>query len=424
MRRVTGTKKTSRLLCVALAAAVFTGGCSFSLLVGEDAPKEAGASKQNSSLRTLNEQELIDILVGSCIQSTRNCDPSASIAEVKAALAAGKIFQTIATKDVPADGMVIAVQGIGGGGPWPHVIERTEAQGLEKIDDPRRAVVELFQSYTGRDVAALVRSEAAGATAAALILGAEMGIPTLDGGITGRAVPEVQQSIPWINGIASVPTAIITPWGDEIIIKHAIDEYRVEDITRAIAVASAGDAFISMTPMSGKALSRGVLAGNLSEAERYGRTVREAREAGEDPIAALVEETGGYMLFEGVVTKAEERGERGFNWVEAELDGRGAFAGRRYRVYVKNENIVGWIDGALDVVAPDYIYNLNPKTGESTLGVGYGGYVVGEEVAFIGVPAPAPWRSKKGVELIGPRHFGFDFDYEPIEKLQARRARQ
>lgn len=375
----------------------------------------------NVQVRTLTEDNLIDILVGSCIQSTRNCDPSQSIADVKAALKEGKVFTTISVEDVPSEGMVVAVQGIGGGGPWQHVIDRTEKQNLPEIEDPRRSVIELFREYTGREVSALVRSEAAGATATALLLGADMGIPTLDGGITGRAVPEVQQSIPWINGIASVPTAIVTPWGDQIIIKHAIDEYRVEDLARAIAVASAGDATITMTPMSGEQLKLGILEGNLSEAELYGRTVREARENGEDPISALIGVSGGYLLFEGTVVKAEDRGDRGFNWVEAEFEGVNDYAGRMYKVFVKNENIVTWIDGKLDAMAPDYIYNLDPITGESTLGVGYGGYVVGEKVAMVGVPGAPAWRSEKGIELIGPRHFGFDFDYIPIEEIQENR---
>lgn len=375
-------------------------------------------SQNKSELRTLTEQNLIDILVGSCIQSTRNCDPSASIEEVKKALAAGEVFQLVQPQDIPKEDMVIAVQGIGGGGPWQYVIDRTTKQGLDTIDDPQSSVVELFSRYSNQRVAALVRSEAAGATATALLLGAQMNIPTLDGGITGRAVPEVQQSIPWINGIASVPTAIITPWGDEIVIAKAADEYRVEDIARAIAVASAGDAWISMTPMSGDQLDKGILAGNISEAELYGKTVRVAREKGEDPIAALVEVAGAYKLFEGVVSKSTESGDRGFNWVEAEFEGTGEFSGRSYKMFVKNENIVGWIDGELSAMAPDYIYNLDPATGESTLGVGYGGYVVGEKVAIVAVKAPAQWRSPKGIELIGPRHFGFDFDFIPIEQLQ------
>lgn len=396
---------------------IFREALIVSLLLSLIACTNHDSTSHSLELRTLSEQNLIDILVGSCIQSTRNCDPKQSIADVQKALSEGKVFQLIEVENVPQDDMVIAVQGIGGGGPWQYVIDRTKEQGLEKIKDPRKSVVELFTQYTNQNVAALVRSEAAGATATALLLGAEMGIPTLDGGITGRAVPEVQQSIPWINGIASVPTAIITPWGDQILIAKAIDEYRVEDIARAIAVASGGDAWISMTPMSGKQLEKGVLIGNLSEAELYGKTVREARENGEDPIAALVEVAAGFKLFEGVVTKSTESGDRGFNWVEAEFEGKDEYSGRSYRMYVKNENIVGWLDGELNAMAPDYIYNLDPDTGESTLGVGYGGYVVGEKVAIIAVPAPAQWRSDKGIELIGPRHFGFDFDFIPIEQL-------
>ena len=381
----------------------------------------AAEAQDQPGVRLLSEQELIDILVGACIQSTRNCDPGSSIEAVRQALADGAEFRMMSTESFPADGLVVAVQGLGGGGAWEHVIERTNAQNLPTIANPRRQVVELLSDFTGKPVTALVRSEAAGATATALLLAAEMGIPTLDGGITGRAVPEVQQSIPWINGIASIPTAIVTQWGDEIIIRHAIDEYRVEDIGRAIAVASGGSAVITMTPMSGEQIKRGVIPGNLSEALTYGRTVREAREAGEDPISALVNVSGGYELFRGVVTRSDERGDRGFNWVEAEFRGVDDYDGRTYRVYVKNENIVGWLDGELDAISPDYIYNLDPASGESTLGVGIGGYVVGEEVVFVGVPAPPQWRSEKGVELMGPRHFGFDFDFIPIETLQESR---
>ena len=37
------------------------------------------------------------------------------------------------------------------------------------------------------------------------------------------------------------------------------------------------------------------------------------------------------------------------------------------------------------------------------------------------IPAHALWRTAKGIELLGPRHFGFDFDYVPIETLQKAR---
>mgnify|MGYP002525649135 FL=1 len=384
----------------------------------------SAATVQEPQTRILKEQELVDMLVGSCIQSTRGCDPEQSIKQVKEALNKGKQFKLIAIDNFPADWMVVAVQGLGGGGAWEHVIERTQHQNLPTITSAQAnsRVVDLLSEHMGKEVKALVRSEAAGATTTALLVAADKGIPTLDAGITGRAVPEVQQSIPWINGIASIPTAIITRWGDEIIIKHAVDEYRVEDIGRAIAVASGGGATITMTPMSGEQLHRGVIPGNLSEAILFGKTVREARQAGKDPIAALLDVSNGYKLFQGIVTKSDERGDRGFNWVDVEIEGINEYAGHTYKVFVKNENIVAWLDDEVDVISPDYIYNLNPETGESTTGGGgVGGYPLDVEVVMVGVPAPEQWRSEKGIELIGPRHFGFDFEYTPIEKLQARR---
>ena len=379
---------------------------------------------QEPQTRILKEQELVDMLVGSCIQSTRGCDPEQSIKKVKEALNQGKQFKLISTNNFPADWMVVAVQGLGGGGAWEQVIERTQRQNLPTITEAEAnsRVVDLLSEHMGKEVKALIRSEAAEATTTALLVAADKGIPTLDAGITGRAVPEVQQSIPWINGIASIPTAIITRWGDEIIIKHAVDEYRVEDIGRAIAVASGGSATITMTPMSGEQLQRGAITGNLSEAILFGKTVREARQAGKDPIAALLDASNGYKLFQGIVTKSDERGDRGFNWVDVEIEGINEYAGHTYKVFVKNENIVAWLDDEVDVISPDYIYNLNPETGESTTGGGgVGGYPLDVEVVMVGVPAPEQWRNEKGIELIGPRHFGFDFEYTPIEKLQAGR---
>ena len=376
--------------------------------------------------RLLSEQELVDMLVGSCIQSTRGCDSAPLIDTVRQALASGKQFRLLTVSSIPKHWLVAAVQGLGGGGAWDYVLERVSKQNLDSIDlaEQNSRVLNLLADFMGTDVRAIIRSEAADATATALLIAAQRDIPILDAGITGRAVPEVQQSIPWINGTASIPTAIVTQWGDEIIIKSAVDEYRVEDIGRAIAVASGGEATITMTPMSGEALRQGVIEGNLTEAMEYGRAVRRAREDGQDPIAALLAVSGGYRLFQGVVTRSDVLGDRGFNWVDVELRGTERFQGHTYRVYVKNENLVGWLDGELDAVSPDYIYNLDPATGESTPeGNTLGSYPVGQEVVLVGVSAHEKWRTDRGVELMGPRHFGFDFEFVPLEELQAARPK-
>lgn len=269
----------------------------------------------------------------------------------------------------------------------------------------------------------MLRAEPAGATLTALLTTAEMEVPVVDACMCGRAVPEIQQQIPWAVGIPSTPAALFTRWGDEVIVKSAVDDYRAEDLARAIAVASGGGVSIAMNPMSGEEVKRGVIPGNLSEAILLGRTVREAREQGKDPISAMVEVTGGFKLFHGVVAKSEQWGDRGFSWSDVELQGINEYQGHTYRVFVKNENIVSWLDGGVDVMSPDYIYNLNPETGEAITGGGLGGYPMGEEVVMVGVPAHSMWRTEKGIEVLGPRHFGFDFDYIPIEELQKKRMK-
>ena len=41
----------------------------------------------------------------------------------------------------------------------------------------------------------------------------------------------------------------------------------------------------------------------------------------------------------------------------------------------------------------------------------------GAAVSVLAWRAPAPWRTPAGLALFGPRHFGFDLDYVPVETL-------
>ena len=169
--------------------------------------------------------------------------------------------------------------------------------------------------------------------------------------------------------------------------------------------------------LSGRDIKRSTIHGALSEAILFGKTMREAAAQGRDPIQALLGVSRSYKLFQGTVAKAEQKGERGFNWWDVDLTGTKAYAGHTNRVWVKNENILSWLDGQPDVMAPDLLYDLDPKTGQSISGSAMGGYPIGEEVVMVGRAALAPaLRSPKGIEVIGPRHFGFDFDYRPIEE--------
>ena len=66
-------------------------------------------------------------------------------------------------------------------------------------------------------------------------------------------------------------------------------------------------------------------------------------------------------------------------------------------------------------MTPDLITVLDAETGIpiTTEGIRYGARCV-----VLGIPCDNKWRTKRGIELVGPRYFGYDTDYIPVEELQ------
>lgn len=383
------------------------------------------AGQQGPRIRTLTEQEVVDLMTGAAIQGTRSSDTAALIKQAKAILSSGKKFQVISVDDLPDDwNVVMAAGGIGGGGAWDYVTDRVKQQNLPRVDNPTLIAMDALSRHLGKTFNALIRNEAAGATLNVFQTAAAVGLPVVDACPAGRAKPEVQQSVTFINGLSVAPAALVTRWGDTVFIDKAIDDYRYEDIARALAVASGGGISNARGVMSGRDVKRATIHGALSEAILFGRTVREAVAQRKNPVDELIRVSGAYPLFRGTVSKADEKGDRGFTWWDVELSGLNQYSGHTYRVWVKNENMLSWLDGKPDVMSPDLIYNIDPKTGEAASSSGLGGYPMGADVVMIGRPANSPaWRTPKGIEIIGPRHFGFDFDYQPIEQTQKARPK-
>ncbi len=377
-------------------------------------------AQQPRGVRTLTEQEIMDMMLGSSIQASRGANTQQTVDRMKQAIAQGRKFTMVSVDDVPDDWTTVTVAGVGGGGAWEYVTDRIKQQNLPTVQNSTVAAVDALSKHIGKKFNAVIRIEAVQA-AGALMLASELGVPVVDACLSGRARPEIEQQIPWINGIPTTPASVVSRWGDTVILDKTVDDYRAEDLARAVAVASGGGAQMAMNPMSGRDVKRGVIKGALSQAIMFGRTAREAVAQGADPVAALVKASKGFELFRGTVSKAEMKGERGFTWWDVELTGTGKYTGHTYKVFVKNENIIAWLDGVPDAMSPDTIQNLDPKTGDAHNGGALGGYKMGADIAMIGYETSPMWRTPKGIEVFGPRHFGYDFDYVPIEELYAKR---
>lgn len=398
---------TKSILVFAGLLSISTGGLS--------------ASQKLGTTRLLSEQELADMMVGSSIQATRGNNSENLTRQMKAALVAGKKFEIISVETLPDDWTVVVPCGVGGGEAWEYVSTRMKLRRTPSFSDTATRAAAALSQHLGIKFKAVIRNEPAQSTMIALMTASDLGVPIVDACLSGRARPEVQQQIPFINGIPGYPVAFFTQWGDTIIIEKAVDDFRIEDISRGIAISSGGGVWMAMNPMTGKDAKKGVIPGSLSQAILFGRTVREAREKGQDPIKELIRVSSGYKLFHGVVTKSKKLAERGFSWGNVELAGMHEFKGHTYKIFFKNENILSWFDDRPDCMPPDLICNLNPKTGDAVPTWGMNGYPEGEEVVIVGIPASPRWRVSKGLEVFGPRHFGFDYDYVPVEDLQKKR---
>lgn len=376
---------------------------------------------QQPKLRTLSERELVDMMMGGSIQASRSSNTPSSVTRVKEALAQGKKFQMIALEDVPDNWTVVSPGGVGGGGAWQYVRIRTTEQDLPRVQNGNVIAAQTLSKYTGKPINAVIRSEADGATIEAMLLAADLGVPVVDGCMVGRARPEIEEQLPTVLGIPASPAAYVSRWGDTIILAHAVDDYRVEDIARALAVGSAGSVSGVDTMISGRDVKRSLVPGALTQAILLGRSAREAVEEHKDPIQAILRIMHGYRMFHGVVAEDDTKGERGFTWSVVTLEGVKEDEGHTYKIWNKNENIVAWYDGKVDATAPDTLMDLDPRTGDAHNGPTLGAFQVGGEIVMVGWPADPRWRQPKGIEVFGPRHFGFDFDYVPIEDLQKAR---
>ena len=58
---------------------------------------------------------------------------------------------------------------------------------------------------------------------------------------------------------------------------------------------------------------------------------------------------------------------------------------------------------------------------ESGLPITTEGLRYGNRALVLASPCDPKWRTPEGLKLVGPRYFGYDFDYAPVERLATGR---
>lgn len=305
----------------------------------------------------------------------------------------------VALGDLDPDGVLLPVGAIGA----PSVsLEKLHAG--HEIDGIRREV----EHVTGRPVVGLMATEIGGTNGLLPVAwAARTGLPLVDADAIGRALPEVQMVS--MHVVGRHPDLIVL--ADErlnVVVLRPTDGHWAEALARSVAVVFGGSAIMADYVMTVAEAEGAIIEGSVSLALSIGRAV----EGADDAVAGLIAAVQGTKLIEGKVLDVERRTTGGFVRGSLVVEGSGDDSGRLLRIEIQNENLVALEDGEVLASVPDLISVVDAATGDA---IANENIRYGQRVVAIASPSPAIWRTPAGLEIAGPRAFGYDFDFSPLE---------
>jgi DUF917 family protein len=379
-------------------------------------------------MRILTRQDMSDLLIGAGILGCGG-GGSAQLGQrlINAIYDLGKQFTLIDPMEIPDEAYLCIIAGVGGGvgkenkEKLKSYLAATEKQDLVELQTRagQKAIREL-EDLIGKHFYTYVPSELGpGNTILPMYLAALEGKPAIDADACGRAKPEMSLSTTHVAGIPISPMAMTNTIGDVMILKKAADDYRGEDIARYMAVISGGMVSVVRAPSTAANYKQGVVRNSISRCIRLGSIERTSKEKKINPVESILKsEPDCLRLFKGKAKSWTRKEEGGFMWGDISIQGSGGFRGKRLDIWYKNEYLVTRLNRKPYATCPDSISLVNASTGE-----GLSAWVpnlktqIGREIDVLGFKADRLWRTEKGVKLFGPKHFGYDVDYTPIEKL-------
>jgi DUF917 family protein len=356
-------------------------------------------------MRLIDAAQLDDIALGAAVLGTGGGgDPYIGKLMAQHSIRKCGPVQLISVDDVPDDALVACSAMMGA----PTVM-------LEKIPSGDEIVnaFKALESFLGKSLFATMSAEAGGLNSSTpFSVAAELGIPLVDADLMGRAFPEIQMVTATLYGIAATPMAIADEKGNHCII-NTFNNHWTETFARTIAVDMGCSAFISLFVMTGAQLREAAVAGTISVVESIGKTTRAAHAAHIDPVEAVRAATAGHVIWKGKIADLDRRTETGFARGTARIDGVDEYEGRTLEIDFQNEFLIARSGDSVMATTPDLITVLDAEAGNAitTESLRYGYRVV-----VLGMPCDPRWRTKEGIELAGPRYFGYDLDYVPIEE--------
>lgn len=358
-------------------------------------------------MRLIDEEALNDITLGATVFGAGGGgDPYIGMVLARDAIRRYGPVPLVDMEEVPDDANVVFIAGMGAPGVLGEKVPR--AAEYERV-------LEKYEKFTGRKFDYVCPAEAGGLNAVTpFATAAVAGIPVIDADGMGRAFPYLEMVTPTLYGGQAAPIAMVDEHGNDIYLE-CVDNAWAEQLLRAACVTSGAVTAMALYPMTGAQAKQWLVRGVLAASVEVGNAIKQARAEQRSPVQAVLDVQNGSLLFEGKVEHVERRNEAGWTIGRAEISGLAADEGRSAVVHFQNENLMVERDGEIIATTPDLIMTLELDSGEpipaEEIRYGY-------RVAVIGLPCDPHWRSEAGLKLSGPRRFGYEVDFRPVEEFQ------
>ncbi len=302
-------------------------------------------------------------------------------------------------EDIPDEGWILPIYWMGA----PMVL-------LEKLHSGEEfhIIVNELQKRIGAPVVGLMSAEIGGSNAMPPFYTAgALGLPVIDGDTMGRAFPFCHMSTCGLHRLKPGPGVIVATATGASVILESETSSEMERLLRTLTTAMGSDAAVCSHPMSGAVAKKTALRGSVSHALAIGRCWQTALGGGLDVAEAVLATFGGSLVASGYISDVEY-------WIESAFQhGRAVVVaeGTQFSVCFQNEFLaVIPQDGSLPLACtPDIIVIVESETG---LPLAVERLRYGLRVQVLALPAPDVWKTEKGLELVGPKAFGFSWDYQ------------
>lgn len=358
-------------------------------------------------MKKLAKQDIIDILYGCTVLGTGGGGSlKKGLAMMEQDFAEGRELWLADLADIPDEDYVASPYGCGA--------PSASKEGFPELSEaPSVTAFRSLEKFMGKKFFAVSSTELGGEnTAEALHVACQLGLPIADSDPAGRSVPELIHSTFYLCNKPIYPLAVATNYGDVAILSNVMDDERAETLVRAMAVVSGNEVMVCDHPIKGSEFRECVIPGAISYAMEIGRILRETKAADGDVASAIADSMEGKVLFRGNVTAMPWESRDGFDFGAIHLDGKYEFAGETYRLDYQNEIYASYRNDELDVTVPDLVCMIDADGNPMTIP----DFEIGTEMNIIALPAPEFWKTSRGIEIFGPRHFGVDADYVPFKK--------